>query len=31
VTAYDFDEIEEELAEKVDFQILNFSDIIFGI
>ena len=31
VTSYDFDEIEEELAEKVDFQILNFSDIIFGI
>lgn len=31
VTAYDFDEIAEQLADKVDFEILRFEDIIFGI
>ena len=31
VTAYDFDEIAEKLSEKVDFEILMFADIIFGI
>ena len=31
VTAYDFDEIVEALAEKVDCEILRFSDIIFSI
>lgn len=31
VTAYDFDEIAEELAGKVDFEILRFEDIIFGL
>lgn len=31
VTAYDFDEIAESLAENVDFEILRFSDIIFSI
>lgn len=31
VTAYDFDEIADELAQKVDFEILKFEDIIFSI
>ncbi len=31
VTAYDFDEIAEKLAEKGDFAILKFEDIIFGL
>lgn len=31
VTAYDFDEVAEKLAEKGDFEILKFEDIIFGL
>jgi hypothetical protein len=31
VTAYDFDEIAEVLAEKMDCEILQFSDILFDV
>ena len=31
VTAYDFDEIEEALSQKVDYQIIDFNDLIFRI